>query len=65
MQQNPQISKNPPGNFIELKPHKSIIKDQDSNLSQISLTINNTSLSLKGNINTTSLLKILEALESC
>jgi transposase-like protein len=70
VQQNLQISKEPPSKFIELKPTKSLnkalnSKHQDSNLSQISLTFNDISLSLKGNINTTSLLKILEALESC
>jgi len=58
-------------NFIELLPkesdNKSLLlpKSKDSKLSEISLMFNNISLSLKGNINTSSLIKILNALESC
>lgn len=51
-------------NFIELKHSDSTLpKPSSSNLSQISLTLNNISLSLKGDIKTSSLIKILAVLE--
>jgi len=51
--------------FIELKPYPDLILPEasSSNLSQISLTLNNISVSLKGNIKTASLIKILAVLE--
>lgn len=52
-------------NFVELKPIEALSLRSDSNLSQISLTLNDVSLSLEGSISTTSLIKILGALESC
>lgn len=65
-------------NFIELLPEEELDnrslplsplsspKSKDPKLSEISLMFNNISLSLKGNINTSSLIKILSALEeSC
>lgn len=64
-------------NFIELVSEKSgsksslslpaISKSQDPKLSEISLIVNNISLSIRGNIGTSSLVKILGALgeESC
>lgn len=60
----------PENNFIEIlskgEPLSSKAltpKTGNSKLSEISLTLNNISLSLKGNIGTSSLIKILSALE--
>ena len=61
-------------NFIELLPEKELSnkslplllptsKSKNPKLSEISLIFNDISLSLKGNINTSSLIKILSALE--